>query len=177
MHLRYTWEPEEWREALLLASAGPRRPPKPVMIYAVVCMMSLGAVGELFNALRSSVAPDYSGSLLPMLLFAAAVVVAMQVYTRAASRNRALRPLAAMPDGEQELLLSEGGWRAVCAGDLDAGQMRSWGELRERRMGQRSMIMVGRGNAFAAVPLRALTATQGSHLHRLLVRKFHRETA
>ncbi len=172
MQLRFEWEPEEWREALLLASAGPRRPPKPVMTYAIIALMSMGAVGEVVNAIRSTTAADYSGSLVPMLLFAGAIVVAVQIYTRAASRTRQLRPLVPMPTEEQELLLSEGGWRAAAA--RQEAELRPWSDLCEQRTGRHSLILVGRGNTFAALPLRALKGAQGNHLHRLLVRKLHR---
>ncbi len=174
MNLTYEWQPEEWREALLLASARPRRSSKPVMTYGVVAMMALGAMGELVNAVRSSVQADYSGSLVPMLLFAAAVVAAMQLYARAVNRRKSLGTPASMPAGQQQLVLAEGGWRATPADGGGEAEVRPWKDLQEQRTGRRSMILLGQGNTFAALPLRVLSASQGGHLHRLLIRKLHR---
>ena len=177
MHLRFEWQAEEWREALLLASAGPRRPPKPVMTYAIIGIMSMGAVGEVVQALRSATFSGYGGSLMPMLLFAGAIVLALKVYTRGASRTRQLRPLLPMPTEAQELVLSEAGWRAASADAPEAvrSAVRPWQELCEHRTGERSLILVGPGNTFAALPLRALQGAQTGHLHRLLMRKLHRQ--
>ena len=156
----------------MLAAAGPRRPPKPLMTYGIVCIMATGAVGELVNAVRSSSQLDYGGSLVPVLAFAGAVVGALMVYARAAGR-RSTRLLATMPAGEQQLVVSEGGWRIAPAESMD-GPVRSWEELRHQRTGSKSMILLGTGGAFAALPLRVLNASQGGYLHRLLVRKLHR---
>lgn len=174
MQLLYEWEPEEWREALMLASAGPRRSPKPVMTYAVISMMAAGSLGELVNAVRASREAQFSGSLLPLLLFAAAIVVAMQIYTRAVARRRRLRPLPAMPKGPQHVLFSEEGWRVAPADAARQEEARPWAELQEQRKGRYSLILLGAGNTFAALPLRVLNATQGGFLNRLLIRKLHR---
>ncbi len=174
MQLHYEWEPEEWREALTLASAGPGRPGKPVMTYAVVCIMAAGSLGELVNAVRASTQAQFSGSLLPLLLFAAAIVVAAQIYTRAITRQRRLAPLPTMPQGTQHMHLSEGGWRVAHVDAICHETERPWTDLQEQRKGRRSLILLGVGNTFAALPLRVLSATQGSHLHRLLKRKLHK---
>jgi hypothetical protein len=174
MQLNYEWEPEEWREALSLASAGPRRPAKPVMTYAVVSIMAAGAVGELVNAVRASSQAQFSGSLLPLLLFAGAVVLAMHIYTRAVTRRRRLGPLPTMPQGTQHMQLSEDGWRVAPADAIHHEMERPWTDFQEQRKGRRSLILLGVGNTFAALPLRVLSASQGGYLHRLLIRKLHR---
>ncbi len=168
MNLKFQWEPDEWREALALASEGPRRPAVPFMTYAVIGVMSLGAVGEVLNAVRTADSLDYSESIMPLLLFAGAVVIATQVYTRGVRRQKA-GPQVPMPTAEQQVLLTENGWRIATA--QEPAEIRPWNELYEQRMGSRSLILVGNGDAFAALPLRALSDAQGSHLHRLLMRK------
>ena len=174
MQVLYEWEPEEWREAVMLASAGPRRAPKPVMTYAVIGIMAVGCMGELVNAVRASTEAQFSGSLLPLVLFAGAVVMAMEIYARALARRRRLRPLPTMPKGPQNMLFHEEGGRMVPAEGAEDEPERSWTELQEQRRGRRSLILLGAGNVFAALPLRVLNAAQVSHLHRLLVRKLHR---
>ena len=174
MQLLYEWEPEEWREALMLASAGPRRSPKPVMTYAVICIMAAGSLGELVNAVRASSQAQFSGSLLPLLLFAAAVIAAMEIYARAGARRKRLRPLPGMPKGPQHMLFSEHGWHLAPASTVHNATQRPWTDLQERRQGRRSMILLGSNGTFAALPLRVLNATQGGSLHRLLIRKLHR---
>ncbi len=174
MQLHFEWEPEEWREAILLASAGPRRSPQPVMTYAAISIMAAGSLGELVNAVRASSEAQFSGSLLPLLLFAAAVIVATEIYTRAVARRRRLRPLPAMPRGPQLLLFHEEGWRIAAASVAEHEAERPWTDLQEQRKGRRSLILLGAGNIFAALPLRILNPTQGGSLQRLLVRKLHR---
>lgn len=174
MHLQYEWKPEEWREAQQLASAGPRRAPKPVMTYAMVGIMSMGCVGELVSAVRASNDTQFSGSLLPLLLFVAAVVAAAQIYARGAKRRRRVRPLPAMPRGSQQLMFSERGWQTAPGDAAVTGRARPWTEFREQRKGRRSLILLGGEGVYAALPLRVLSTTQGSYLHRLLIRKLHR---
>lgn len=172
MNFQFEWQPDEWREALLLASAGPRRPPKPVMTYALIGMMCLGAGGEVMHALRGATFNDYGGSIMPMLLFTAAIVLALQIYARGANRSRRLRPIRPMPQDMQELVFTEDGWS--CASLRQRAEFRPWDDLCEQRTGRQSLILVGEGNAFAALPLRALKRSQSSTLQRLLVRKLQR---
>lgn len=174
MNLRFQWEPEEWREAVMLASAGPKRPPKPVMTYAIIGIMSLSAVGEIANAVRSASFSDYSNSLMPMVLFVLAIVMAAQVYARAAGRHRSRWSLAPMPTEEQHVVMNEHGWHTAAVHEAPGAKIRPWEELSEQRTGARSLIVLGQGNAFAAVPLRVLSENQGGHLRRLLVRKLRR---
>lgn len=174
MNLRFQWEPEEWREAVMLASEGPRRPPKPVMTYAIIGIMSLSAVGEIANAVRSASFSDYSNSLMPMVLFVVAIIMAVQVYTRAANRSRAGRFIAPMPTEEQHVVMNENGWHTAAVHEAPGARIRPWEELTEQRTGTRSLIVLGQGDAFAAVPLRVLSANQGGHLQRLLMRKVQR---
>lgn len=181
MRIRYTWRPEEWREALLLASQGPRRGTKSMVAtksmvpYAMIGIMALGAVGEIANAVRSSAQIDFAGSLAPMLLLGAGIACIVLLFGQMAGRNRRLRETPPMPTQEQELLLQEEGWASASAGELPAAPMRSWKELEEQRTGRRTLILVGPGDGpdrrFAAVPLRVLSTAQGGHLHRLVTRK------
>lgn len=173
MNLRFQWEPEEWHEAVMLASAGPRRPPRPVMTYAVIGIMSLSALGEIANAVRSANFSDYGNSLMPMVLFAVAIVAAAQLYARAAGRSRCARLIAPMPTEEQHLVMNEHGWHTAAVHEAPGARIRPWEELSEQRTGERSLILLGQGDAFAAVPLRVLTANQGGHLRRLLMRKLN----
>ena len=142
------------------------------MTYAIIGLMALGGAGEVLDNLRHASFADYGNSLMPLLLFAVAVVLAVQVYVRAANRNR--RKRLPMPMEEQRLILSEKGWQAAAVTQADTADVRSWEELREQRTGAKSLILVGRGNTFAALPLRVLSGEQGGHLRRLLLRKLHR---
>ena len=179
MKIRYTWQPEEWREAMLLATARPRRRKTLPFPYLIVGIMSLGAVGDLVHVLRSTEPLRFTGSLAPVILLTAAVTSALLMLARAAERNKRVKRSPEMPVAEQELIVGEDGWTTAPLNRSEANsaealsRLRSWNDLREQRTGRRTLVLVGAPGSFAAVPLRALSETQGGHLHRLLVRKLH----
>ncbi len=111
----------------------------------------------------------FSGSLAPVLLVAAVLTGGLILLSQAQSRNRRLKAAPAMPEEEQELVLGEDGWQS--SAPETPGPLRPWAELRERRTGKSSLVLIGTTGSFAAVPLRALSDSQGGHMHRLLVRK------
>lgn len=158
----------------MLASAKPQQPAKPMMTYAVIGIMSMGVVGEVVNAVRSASFSDYGQSIMPLVLFVGAIVIAAQVYTRAATRKRSMHAARPMPTEEQHLVLNESGWHAAAVHEAEGATIRPWEELVEHRTGEHSLILVGPGSAFAAVPLRVLSSNQFSHLRRLLLRKLQR---
>ena len=173
MRIRYNWQPEEWREAVLLATSRPRRGTSIPLPYVIVGIMSLGAVGDVVHAIRESGGMRFSGSLAPVLLLAAGVTLGLLLLTRAAARRRHLDAMPAMPQAEQERGVGEDGWQSSAADEATRGTpaLRSWSDLAEQRTGKRTLVLVGGTGSFAAVPLRALSDAQGGHLHRLVVRK------
>ncbi len=154
---------------MLLATDRPRRAGGVSMAYLVVGVMSMGALGNVFRALRRSGGMALSGSLAPVLLLAALLTGGLMLLSHLRSRRRRLKAGPSMPEQEQELVLGEEGWQSS---ESDApGPLRPWAELRERRTGRSSLVLIGNTGSFAAVPLRALSESQGGHMHRLLVRK------
>lgn len=170
MIVRFTWQPEEWREAYLLATTRPSRAGAISMGYLIVGVMALGGIGDAVHAARSGGRGTLHGSLLPVLLggFALCALIALGIWMR--GRKRRYRNLPCIPPGEQQFVMHERGWNTG-SGQAPDAPVHAWSELRGQRLGRHVLALLTRDGNIMGVPLRAMTPEQVDWIQRMVVRK------
>ena len=173
MRVRYTWRPDEWREAVKLISTRPKAyRDTPMLTYALIGIMSLGALGDFFSDLHHLPVPSLHGSIAPVVVGSAALTYGGWHLLRRTLRRRLLGDLMNTPAGEQTVTLAEAGW-SVQSGDAaeQPSELRAWSELQDMRTGSKAMVAFGLDRRIVAVPVRALSVDEASYVYRMMVRK------
>ena len=173
MRITYEWTTREWDQAVELAMRkAARRGRLPGMVYALVGIPLLGAVGDLISLVRAPGKISLAGSIVPLLLMIFAVTAAVLIGVSRRRRLRRRDGVSAMPHGVQEMVLRESGWRfgAVEPQTVATASLRAYTEVVEARQADGVIVLVHHAG-FEAVPARALTPEQAGHLHRMVMRK------
>ena len=112
MRITYEWTEREWDQAVRVAARkSTRATPLPGMIYALIGIPLLGAVGDLVSLVRSSGRITLAGSIVPLLLVLFAMTAAALLAVSRLRRRRQRESMGAMPAGSREMVLQEAGWR------------------------------------------------------------------
>ena len=172
MRIRFTWQPDEWHEAVQLASTvARRRRDVPMMTYGVLGMLSLGAVGDLFSFLQSRHVQNPGADIFLGGAFTVAAGSGLVWLTRTGLQMRRVKQMPPVPKGQQQVAFQEAGWSTCSDPASDEPVVRPWQDLHMVRTGARVVVATGSASAFAAVPLRTLSIDEAGHLQRLFSRK------
>ncbi len=144
----------------------------PMLTYALIGIMSLGALGDFFSDIHHLPLPSLHGSIAPVIVAAAALTYGGWHLLRYMLRRRLLGDLVNTPAGEQTVTLAEAGWSVQSGDDAEqCPELRAWSELHDMRTGSKAMVAFGLDRRIVAVPVRALSVDEASHVYRMMVRK------